>query len=236
MAAPTPAPTPAPPPAASGGSAPPSDADEFARFQRFQELMRATEQMDLGFAQVGTAMAPSVTFASVENKLDKRFTLEPFKLYLDSCATYHSAFVKEMLHSVKTVGTVLQGNCNAGVSMSKEKGIFGPWSFWLNENGIANLLSIPQLEKDGYTVDYNSKRDWVVTTPAGKCLLFKTDTGMCAGMPYLDIRENHEALVLIQTVRDNFGKFTERQVQRAVASRRCKRVWPIPLMRHLSSW
>ena len=38
-------------------------------------------------------------------------------------------------------------------------------------------------------------------------------------MPYLDVRENHEALVLIQTVRDNFGKFTERQVNRAIALR-----------------
>ena len=38
-------------------------------------------------------------------------------------------------------------------------------------------------------------------------------------MPYLDICENHEALVLIQTVRENFGKFTERQVNCAIASR-----------------
>jgi hypothetical protein len=38
-------------------------------------------------------------------------------------------------------------------------------------------------------------------------------------MPYLDIRENHEALVLIQTVRKNFGKFTEHQVNRAIAAR-----------------
>ena len=38
-------------------------------------------------------------------------------------------------------------------------------------------------------------------------------------MPYLDICENHEALVLIQTVCENFGKFTERQVNRAIASR-----------------
>ena len=38
-------------------------------------------------------------------------------------------------------------------------------------------------------------------------------------MPYLDVRENHEALVLIQTVCENFGKFTERQVNRAIASR-----------------
>ena len=37
------------------------------------------------------------------------------------------------------------------------------------------------------------------------------DTGLCAGIPYLDIWENHEALVLIQTVCENFGKFTERQ-------------------------
>ena len=38
-------------------------------------------------------------------------------------------------------------------------------------------------------------------------------------MPYLDVRENHKALVLIQTVCENFGKFTERQVNRAIALR-----------------
>ena len=38
-------------------------------------------------------------------------------------------------------------------------------------------------------------------------------------MPYLDIRENHEALVLIQTVCEIFEKFTERQVNRAITSR-----------------
>ena len=113
---------------------------------------------------------------------------------------------------MKTVTTVLQGNCNAGVSTSNEKGFYGLWNFWLNEQGIANLLYIPQLEKDGYTIDYNTKRDWVVTTPEGKCLLFKKETGMCEGMPYLDVRDNHEALVLLQTVREKFGLFTEHQV------------------------
>ena len=125
-----------------------------------------------------------------------------------------------MLSNVKTGNTVLQGQCNAGVSISQEKGVYVLWTFWLNKKGIVNLLSIPQLEKDGYTINYNTKQDWVVMTPSGKCLLFKTDsTGLCAGMPYLDTRENHEALVLIQTVRKNFGKFTQRQVNRAIASR-----------------
>ena len=86
------------------------------------------------------------------------------------------------------------------------------WSFWLNKKGIANLLSIPQLEKDGCTINYNTKKNWVFTTPKGKCFLFKLDTGLCTGMPYLDICENHEALVLIQTVYENFGKFIECQV------------------------
>ena len=206
--------TPAPVPTPANNA-----STDFERFQRYLALVEATKDLDVGFAQVGNLIKRKVSFASVQDKPAKRFTLDPHKLYLDSCATYHSAFVRDMLNDVKTVGMVLQGNCNAGVSTSKEKGAYGLWSFWLNEKGIANLLSIPQLEKDGYTIDYNTKRNWVVTTPTGKCLLFKSDTGLCAGMPYLDIRENHEALVLIQTVRKNFGKFTERQVNRAIAAR-----------------
>ena len=42
---------------------------------------------------------------------------------------------------------------------------------------------------------------------------------MCEGVPYLDVQDNHEALVLLQTVREKFGLFTERQVNCAIASR-----------------
>eukprot|EP00957_Ditylum_brightwellii_P154228 11737031-Ditylum_brightwellii.AAC.1 len=38
-------------------------------------------------------------------------------------------------------------------------------------------------------------------------------------MPYLDICENHEALALIQTVHNFFGKFTERQVNQTITAR-----------------
>ena len=118
-----------------------------------------------------------VTFAEVVkgtvNSDAKRFTVDWYKLYLDICATYHSAFVSSLLSGVREVKTVLQGNCNAGVSISKEKGYYGLWSFWLNEQGIANLLSIPQLEKDGYVIDYNTKRDRAVTTPEGKVLCLR---------------------------------------------------------------
>ena len=155
--------------------------------------------MDVGFIQVGKqsesghylflqgtvptiettdVQGKHVLFAAVNNSPVQCFTLDSHKLYLDSCATYHSAFVRWMLDDVKTVPTVLQGNCNASVSTSNERGFYGLWNFWLNEQGIANLLYIPQLKKYGYTIDYNTKRDWVVTTPEGKCLLFQKDTGM----------------------------------------------------------
>ena len=91
------------------------------------------EDLDVGFAQVGRLVEKKVSFASVQDKTVKRFTLDPFKLYLDSCATYHSAFVHNMLSSVKTGNTVLQGNCNTGVSTSQEKGVYGLYSFWLNK-------------------------------------------------------------------------------------------------------
>ena len=95
--------------------------------------------LDVGFAQVGSLIEKKVSFASIQDKPGKRFTLEPHKLYLDSCATYHSVFVRDMLSDAKTVGTVLQGNCNAGVSTSTEKGAYGLWSFWLNKKGITIL-------------------------------------------------------------------------------------------------
>ena len=61
-------------------------------------------------------------FAAVKNSSVKRFTLDLHKLYLDSCATYHSVFVRWIIDDVKTVTTVMQGKCNVDVSTSNENG------------------------------------------------------------------------------------------------------------------
>ena len=42
-----------------------------------------------------------------------------------------------------------------------------------------NLISITQLEKDGYLIYYNNNRDWVVTTLECKTIMFQKDVGMC---------------------------------------------------------
>ena len=85
--------------------------------------------------------------------------------------------------------------------------------------GVAYLLSIPQLERDGYEIDYNTKRNWVVTTPSGELIVFKHDTGVCAGMPYIDMRKHHEGFAMIEMVRKNFKGFTRKQVKDAILAR-----------------
>ena len=113
----------------------------------------------------------------------KRLTLDAYKLYLDSCATYHSVFVEWCLDNITADGVVLRGNCNAGVTTSTQKGYYGLFHMWLNKQGIANLLSIPQLEADGYRVTCDANMEWAVYTPQGTKIPFKRDTGLCKGMP-----------------------------------------------------
>ena len=55
--------------------------------------------------------------------------------------------------------------------------------------------------------------------PEGKNILFQKYVGMCEGMPYLDISGNHDACVMIQTLCDKFGIFTDKQAEKAIDSR-----------------
>ena len=129
-------------------------------------------------------------------------------------------FVKWFLENIGPSPYHLKGHCNAGTLTCKEQGYYGPFKMWLNSQGIANLLSIPQLEEEGYKVDYNTDRDWVVTTPEGKDIKFERDTGLCNRMPFIDLRKHHEGIAMLETVRANFEGYTKKQVERAILARR----------------
>ena len=90
-----------------------------------------------------------------DSSREKRLTLQWWKVYLDNCATYHTFYIKEFLRNIEENKGTMNGNCNAGETKITKRGYFGKLKVWLNENGIANLLSIPQLEKDGYSVNVN---------------------------------------------------------------------------------
>lgn len=88
-----------------------------------------------------------------------RYTLDWWKCYLESCASYYTFFVRKFLCHVQDSSSTMNGRCNAGTVLLRQKGWYKKFQVWLNENGIVNLLSIPMLEEAGYKVSTHTDRD-----------------------------------------------------------------------------
>jgi hypothetical protein len=89
-------------------------------------------------------------------------------------------------------------------------------------NSIANLLSLPQLEADGFTVSCNTRGNWIVTTFHGNEITFhREEDGLCHGFPYIDM-QSKAVVAMIQTIRQRYKGFTKRKVQDAIAVRKAQ--------------
>ena len=105
-------------------------------------------------------------------------------------------------------------------------GDLGILKTWVNEGGITNLLSIPELKRDGFRVTSGTHGEWIVSLPQGKKLHFKRDTGALENMLYIDIRDITEAFTHanieafqannIQTVCKNMEGLSRKEVKGAV--------------------
>ena len=104
----------------------------------------------------GKSTSVGVSLTDVSSGGNKKLALDWWKVYLDSCTSYHTFFVKAFLRNIKEAGT-MNGNCNAGTTKITKRGNFGKLRVWLNKNGIANLIFIPKLKADGYTVRADTK-------------------------------------------------------------------------------
>ena len=51
-------------------------------------------------------------------------------------------------------------------------------------------------------------------TPKGKTIVFKRDTGITKGMPYLNLRTNKAGLLMIETVRKIFLSYAEKEIKK----------------------
>ena len=106
---------------------------------------------------------------------------------------------------------------------TRKKGWFGEFEVWYNKHGMANLLSVPMLEEDGYAISTHTQGDWVVTSPKGTKIIFKWDTGVTRGIPYIDLQEHQEGISMIETVRKNFEGVTKKQLNKAITARLLQR-------------
>ena len=62
-----------------------------------------------------------------------------------------------------------------------------------------------------------------MTTLKGRKNVFKRDTGVCKGMPYIDLREHKEVISMIETVHKKFAGSTKQDIEKAIQSRTVQR-------------
>ena len=92
-------------------------------------------------------------------------------------------------------------------------GDLGVFKMWINKGGIANLLSIPKLEKDGFCVTSDTHGEWIVYSPGGEKIVFKRDTGNLKGMPYVDINDVTTAFASEMFANANIDALQERKIE-----------------------
>ena len=108
---------------------------------------------------------------------------------------------------------------------------------WLLKYGVRNLIHVPHLEAHGFTIDYNTKRNLVVTTPEGEKFVLKKDTSKFKGITFIEMGYQ-EALALFQsvskldTVRGNYEGFTKKDMVKSYLGlqsigRYWKSIWKI---------
>ena len=59
---------------------------------------------------------------AVKKSEDDRYNLYRLKLYLNSCANYHSFLAKDFLTDIKDGDTTLTGSCDAGTTVTDARG------------------------------------------------------------------------------------------------------------------
>ena len=112
-------------------------------------------------------------------------------------------------------------HCNADVSHADEKVLCSSiLDMWLMRNGIANIISLPRLENDGFHVTYDTLKSWVVHFPDGTPIFFKRYNALCDQFPYVDVEYLNttkcESVNMLQTVRGYFEGFTKREAERII--------------------
>ena len=177
------------------------------------------------------------------------------RVYLDSCSTVTAFKNDKYLKGIKSEAQGVRINCNAGAVSTNKRGTYGNLKVWYVPEGIANIISMHELEKM-YRITYDSWQGYyVVHTPKGE-VRFQKDK---QGLPYLDLEELSEAAVmllqceqdsdatenqteheeeaaLVQMVQGNYEGYTKREVLKAKEARRAQAIMGNPSEKDTRQW
>ena len=84
--------------------------------------------------------------------------------------------------------------------------ILGAIKAWLVRTGISNLALITQMERDGYTFDFETKGSWIGTLPNEVLIVFGRDVGICDRFLFVDLCDT-----------EMFGAFAQIKVNYQIA-------------------
>ena len=84
-----------------------------------------------------------------------KYSLDEDRGYLDGCSTVTAFKNAKHLKNIHKSDDHLKVNCNAGAVIADEIGSFGGLQVWYMPEGIANIFSMPELEKQ-YRITYDS--------------------------------------------------------------------------------
>ena len=123
----------------------------------------------------------------------RRIALDPDRAYLENCTTFNQAINPYILTNIFESPYTLFTHCNSGTTATNTKGILGSPECWINENGISNLLSIPELTRLGYTITSENRLESPYqVTPKGQIHVgpatvpFNIDE---KGIPYIEVKQ-----------------------------------------------
>ena len=85
------------------------------------------------------------SFRSRQRECEASF---PYHTYIDMCVSYSSNPYPELLSNLKKQARGLIGHSNAGMCRMDSSGSLGALKqVWLNEGGVATIITLKQLEK-----------------------------------------------------------------------------------------
>ena len=138
-------------------------------------------------------------------------------LVLDSAATDTVFCNSQLLSDVRTVPIPLN---IIGTTGSQQMNLIGEYpglgTIWLDQHGIANIVSLHQVKKQHHiTYDSVTNNEFVLMDADGNVMRF-SESGK--GLYYYDTN-NHIGIALISTIKHNKSSYTDSDYHRALAVR-----------------